>query len=78
MTEEKKTVSVACDIPNGITLQLEEMVEGPMGIKTARRVGDPVTLRQGSNDGVDTAFWDAWLKMHEKDPIVVQGAVRII
>lgn len=78
MTEEKKTVSVACDIPNGITLHLEEMVEGPMGIKTARRVGDSVTLRQGSNDGVDTSFWDAWLKMHEKDPIVVQGAVRVI
>jgi hypothetical protein len=76
MSDEKKTVIVACDIPNGITLQREEMVEGPLGIKTAQRIGEPVTLRQGANEGVDAAFWDAWLNMHEKDPLVVQGAIR--
>jgi hypothetical protein len=77
MTEEKKTVSIYCDMPNGVTLQREEMFDGPLGIKTSRRIGEPVTLREGANEGVDAEFWDAWLAMHGADQLVTQGVVRV-
>lgn len=53
------TVKVRCPFRNGISLHIDEFVEGPMGIKTARPKGDAVVLKEGDNE-VSAEFWRAW------------------
>ena len=66
---------VTCSQPNGIALRLFEMIEGPLGIKTAREVGDTVELDEGVNE-VPDEFWKKWLEANKDNEIVKLGVVR--
>lgn len=62
---ERKTVTVNCGVKNGIVLRFYEMVEGPLGIKTARQVGEPVTVGHGATV-VDAEFWKKWSEQNKE------------
>ena len=73
MTEaERKTVKIHY---NGapITLRIDEMVEGEMGIRTARQTGQ-IDLLPGDNE-VDAERWAAWLAANKENPLVTGSHV---
>jgi hypothetical protein len=71
------SVTVHCLAPSGLVLRLFEMEEGVLGIKTARRTGEAVTLKNGINPGVDAEFMAAWMKQNENGPLVLNGTVHV-
>jgi hypothetical protein len=66
---------VHCRRSSGIVLRLYDMVDGPLGIKSARPKGDAVTLVPGRNE-VDDEFWKAWLDGNKDDALLRDGVVR--
>lgn len=89
MTEKKSTVTVLCDVPNGLELRLQRRVEGPLGVATFVPTDDPPVTLPGPKvaahgfvagaveSAVDEAFFRAWLEQNKDAPFVKNGMVRI-
>ena len=69
------TISVAH--PNGISLRLFEMIEGPLGIKESRQKGETIDLNAGSHE-VDDDFAKAWLEQNKDTDLVKRGVIRVL
>lgn len=93
MADERKTVRVACTIPNGLELRIQrEGHDDGSGVRHMVYVGDPVVVRgpEATSAGVnqpagelvttevDAGFFATWLAQHENDPLVTQRAIYAI
>lgn len=73
------THTVHCRSPNGVTLRLHEVVEGPLGIKEHRvdPKSKPVTLSCGDNE-VDAEFWARWLEHNAESSLIASGELHVV
>lgn len=74
-TEKRPTVTVNCAVPNGLTIALHQVHEGFMGQQIRALQGDVVTLKHGPNEGVDKAWFEAWLEENPNLSVVANGMV---
>lgn len=58
----------------GLVLRRYEMREGPLGIRSAVPIGEPVVLRPGANE-VDSEFAGAWLRENDDSDFVRRNVV---
>jgi hypothetical protein len=54
-----------------LTLRVDEMIEGPLGIREAKLKAE-IPLIEGRNE-VDADAWAAWLEQNKAGPLVTQG-----
>ena len=73
MEAQKETIAVNLKAAP-MVLRVDEMIEGPMGIKEARMVGE-IPLVTGINQ-VDADLWRRWLEQHKDNPLVTGGHVK--
>ncbi len=69
--------AVHCHISNGISLQIFEMKDVGLGVKEAKKKGQPVELKTGLNK-VDQKFWDEWFEQNKNSPIVTNRGVELV
>jgi len=68
-----KTVVILHHAP--ITLRVDEMVPGELGIPAARQKFE-FTLAEGRNE-VDAEMWKAWFEQNKAGPLVTGGIISV-
>ena len=65
VSASSSTVTVGCKLPHGLVLELGEKSVVLNGANSSNIIGG-----YGLTEGVDAAFFDAWMEKHEAMPFV--------
>lgn len=69
-------LTIGCKLPNGLICELGKYGEDNYQRVELKGANDANIIGgYGLTHGVPTAFWNAWIKVHERFPFVLKGLV---